>query len=159
MFGIIVIHWSGRVIVMTTLPSPIALNIVNMIACSVAGVGLTSVTYAVMSGQNGRHFADVLFKCFLLNENAWISIKISLKFVPKGPNKNIPALAHIMVWCRPGDKPLPEPMIDYRRIYASLGLKELRRHLRFIICTYMYSNSIITTLGLLRYDLWQWWDI
>ena len=26
------------------------------------------------------------------NENAWIPIKISLKFVPKGPISNIPAL-------------------------------------------------------------------
>ena len=27
-----------------------------------------------------------------LNKNAWISIKISLKFVPKGPINQIPAL-------------------------------------------------------------------
>ena len=27
-----------------------------------------------------------------LNENVWISIEISLKFVPKGPIDNIPAL-------------------------------------------------------------------
>ena len=32
--------------------------------------------------QNGRHFADVIFKCIFLNENLLISIKISLKFVP-----------------------------------------------------------------------------
>ena len=32
--------------------------------------------------QNGRHFADDIFKCIFLHENAWISIKISLKFVP-----------------------------------------------------------------------------
>ena len=37
-------------------------------------------------------FADNLFKCIFLNENVWNSIKISLKFVPKGPNNNIPAL-------------------------------------------------------------------
>ena len=30
----------------------------------------------------------VRFKCIFLNENAWISIKISLKFVTKGPNEN-----------------------------------------------------------------------
>ena len=35
--------------------------------------------------QNGRHFADDIFKCIFLNENAWIPIKISLKFVPQGP--------------------------------------------------------------------------
>ena len=42
--------------------------------------------------QNGRHFADDIFKCIFLNENVRISIKISLKFVPQGPINNIPAL-------------------------------------------------------------------
>ena len=35
----------------------------------------------------------------------------SLKFVPKGPNKNIPALVQIMVWRWAGDKPLSEPVM------------------------------------------------
>ena len=61
--------------------------------------------------QNGHHFADDIFKCIFLNENVWIPIKISLKFVPKGPIDNIPALVQIMVWRRPGDKPLSEPMM------------------------------------------------
>ena len=42
--------------------------------------------------QNGRHFADDIFKCIFLNENAIISTKISLNFVPKSPINNIPAL-------------------------------------------------------------------
>ena len=42
--------------------------------------------------QNGRHFADAIFKCIFLNEYVLISIKISLKFVPKGDINNIPAL-------------------------------------------------------------------
>ena len=33
--------------------------------------------------QNCQHFADVIFKCVFLDEAVWISIKISLKFVPK----------------------------------------------------------------------------
>ena len=61
--------------------------------------------------QNGRHFADDIFKCIFMNENVWISSKISLKFVPKGPINNIPALVQIMAWCRPGDKPLSEAMM------------------------------------------------
>ena len=48
---------------------------------------------------------------FFFNENIWISIKISLKFIPKGPNNNIPELVEIMAWRRPGDKPLSEPMM------------------------------------------------
>ena len=61
--------------------------------------------------QNGRHFPDDIFKCIFLNENSSISIKISLKFVPKGPINNIPALIQIMAWRRSGDKPLSEPMM------------------------------------------------
>ena len=61
--------------------------------------------------QNGRHFPDNIFKCIFLHGNEWISIKISLKFVPKGPINNIPALVQIMAWRRPGDKPLYEPMM------------------------------------------------
>ena len=63
--------------------------------------------------QNGHLLADDTFKCIFLNENAWIPIKISLKFVPKGPINNIPALVQIMAWRRPGDKPLSEPMMAH----------------------------------------------
>ena len=61
--------------------------------------------------QNGRHFADDIFKCIFLKENVRISIEISLKFVPRCPINNIPALAQIMAWRRQGDKPLSEPMV------------------------------------------------
>ena len=61
--------------------------------------------------QNGRHFADDTFKHIFVKENVWILIEISLKFVPEGPINNIPALVQIMAWCRPGDKPLSEPMM------------------------------------------------
>ena len=61
--------------------------------------------------QNGRSFADDTFKFIFLNENVRISIKNSLKFVPIGPIDNIPEFVHIMVWRRPGEKPLSEPMM------------------------------------------------
>ena len=61
--------------------------------------------------QNGRHFPNNIFKWIFLNENVWISIKISLKFIPDGPFDNIPALVQIMTWHWPGDKPSPEPML------------------------------------------------
>ena len=51
------------------------------------------------------------FKRIFLNENARISIKISLKFVPKGPINNNPPLVQIIAWRRSGDKPLSEPMM------------------------------------------------
>ena len=64
--------------------------------------------------QNGRDFPDDIFIYIFLNENASISIKISLKFVPhvpEGPINNIPVLVQIMAWSSPGDKPLSEPML------------------------------------------------
>ena len=60
---------------------------------------------------NRRPLADDIFKWIFFNENVWISIKIALKFVPKGLINNIPALVQIMAWRRPGDKPLSEPMM------------------------------------------------
>ena len=71
--------------------------------------------------QNGRYFPDDISKWIFLNENVWISIKISLKFVPSGPINNIPSLVRIinnipgliqiMAWRLPGNKPLSEPMM------------------------------------------------
>ena len=61
--------------------------------------------------QNRCHFADDTFKCVFLNENVWISIKISLTFVSKGPISYIPALVQMMAWRRPGDKPSSEPIM------------------------------------------------
>ena len=68
-------------------------------------------TYHIESETNGRHFPNDIFKCIFFNENAWISLKISLKYVPMGPFDNIPALVQIMAWRRPGDKPSSEPMM------------------------------------------------
>ena len=42
--------------------------------------------------MNNISHADDIFKRIFFNENVWILIKISLKFVPKGPINNIPAL-------------------------------------------------------------------
>ena len=57
-----------------------------------------SIINTLRPRQNGCHFLNDVFKCIFLNENVWISIKISLKLV------------QIMAWRRPGDKPLSEAM-------------------------------------------------
>ena len=64
-------------------------------------------------GQDGRHFADDIFKCIFFNKDLSISIKISLKFVPNGPFNHIPPLVQMMSWRRPGDKPVSEPSMAY----------------------------------------------
>ena len=61
--------------------------------------------------QNGRLFADDTFKRIFLKENILISIKMSLKFIPKGLINNMPALVLTMAWRRPSDKPLSGPML------------------------------------------------
>ena len=58
-----------------------------------------------------RHFPDDIFKCIFLNENVYILIIFSLRYVPKGSINNIPALVQIMAWRWPGDNPLSEPML------------------------------------------------
>ena len=80
--------------------------------------------------QNCRYFPDDISKCIFLNENVWILIKISLKFVSDGPINNIPALVQIMAWRRQGTKPSSEPMMVrlLTHIYASLDLNELTRY-------------------------------
>ena len=64
-----------------------------------------------LAGLSGRHFTGDIFRCIFVNENFFILIKFSLKFVSKGPINNIPALVQIMAWRRSGDKPLSEPML------------------------------------------------
>ena len=65
-----------------------------------------STTLTNEAETNGRHFPDDIFKYIVFNANVWISMEISLKFVPKGPINNIPALVQIMAWCGPGEWPL-----------------------------------------------------
>ena len=56
-------------------------------------------------------FADDIFKRIFLNENVRITIRISLKLVPRGSNDNKSALIQVMAWRRTGDKPLPEQLL------------------------------------------------
>ena len=53
---------------------------------------------------------DIFIRIFL-NEEMWISITISIKFVPKGSIYNNQASVQMMARRRTGDKPLSEPMV------------------------------------------------
>ena len=82
--------------------------------------------------QNVHDFADDIFKCIFVSDNAWIAIKTSLKFVPKGLINNMPALVQIITWRRPGDMPWSEPimvsLLTYicitRRHWVKTGFRE-----------------------------------
>ena len=77
--------------------------------------------------------ADIFqtFSNAFLNKNVWISIKISLKFVPEGPISNIPALVQIMAWHRPGSEPLFEPMMVLSYMSHSASNDNELMHLSF----------------------------
>ena len=97
--------------------------------------------------QNGRHFADDIFKCIFLNENVWIPIEIALKFVPKESINNNSSLFQIMAWRRPGDKPLSEPMMVgslthkcvTRPQWAKWEIFELMLRIRFSLAAHYFQ--------------------
>ena len=77
-------------------------------------------------GQNGRHFADNIFRCIFLNEKICILIEISLKFVLEGSIENkenldnglAPNRRQAIIWTNADS-------INWR-IYVALGGDELR---------------------------------
>ena len=92
--------------------------------------------------QNGRHFADDIFKRIFLSENVWISMKISLNFVLEVSINNIPALVQIMAPRRPSNKSLSESMmvsllthicVTRPQWVNSLTRRRFERHFRYIM--------------------------
>ena len=133
------------------------------------------------SRQNGRHFPDDIFRWIFLNENVWISLKFSLKFLPRFRINNIPPLVQIMAWRRLGDKPLSGPMMvslpthicvtrpqwvkkawSIRYVTLSLALKDRSRNnapigiflirMKLIEKTYSFYAAVPITSALM---LWQ----
>ena len=102
--------------------------------------------------QNGRQFPDDIFKCIFFSENISLSIEISLKFVPKGRIKNIPALVPTMAWHRPGDKPLSEPMMASLLMHIRVTPPDC---VMIVILwgSIQYNDTALLIKGLL---LWRW---
>ena len=72
------------------------------------------ITYTVNTlrpRQSGHHFSYDILEWIFLNENVLITIKISFKFVPRGPINNLPVLVQIINWHQPGDKSLSDLMM------------------------------------------------
>ena len=82
--------------------------------------GIDHASFPYTSNQFVKQNVAVFF-----NENVWISIDISLKFVPKGPINNIPALVQIMAWRRPGDTPLSEPIIGLNELTTATYVRRV----------------------------------
>ena len=64
-----------------------------------------------MQKWNNRHFTYIIFKCYFLNDDVFIFIAISFKYVLKRPINKTPSLVQIMDCRLFGDKPLSEPMV------------------------------------------------
>ena len=68
----------------------------------------------------------IFSEAFTWMKSFCILIKISLKFLPKGPIDNNTALVEIMAWRQIGDEPLSEPMLTrfpdaYMRHYGEMS--------------------------------------
>ena len=108
-------------------------NVAFILVHAIAGPNYTGNIYSLDSlrlRQNGRHLADDIFKWIFLNENVWLSINISLKFVPMGQMNNIPALIQILGADQATRHYLKQwwlrlEMHIWWHIYASLGFNEL----------------------------------
>ena len=91
--------------------------------------------------QNGCHFPDDIFKCIFLNENLWISIKISVQFVLKDLINDIPALVQIMAWRWPGDKPLSKAMMVNLQMHVCITGPQWVSNLSISVVTYLLIET------------------
>ena len=99
---------------------------------------------------------DDKFIC-ICPKNDIILIRIQLKFVPKSPVDNKPALDQVMAWRWTGDKPLSADPVHWH-IYAALGGEGLIKSLQDMqciatICGCWSPNPLISPLFLSKHWL------
>ena len=85
------------------------------------------------AGPKWPPFSRRHFQMDFLEWKLWISINISLKFVPSGPINNIPTLVQVMAWCRPGNKPLSEPMMVRLPTHICVTLPQWVNTLKWVL--------------------------
>ena len=78
-------------------------NVDPDLCCHMESLG--PMSYLISPGQNGRHFADHIFRCIFINEKFWLGIHWCLFL------RSNWALVQVMAWRRTGVKPIPEPML------------------------------------------------
>ena len=120
--------------------------IYNWVICILWQPLHVNMVLPLWGGDNCCHFPDDIFKCIILNENVSISIKISLKFVPK---VKLTIFQHWFRWWLGTDQAtshyLNQGWNVYWCIYASLGLNEVK----YINLSYIPSDklSIVSRYG------------
>ena len=93
-----------------------------------------------------RHFQTHCQK----NANVCISMKIPLKFVPKGPINDIPVLVQIMAWRRSSDRPSSEPLMVKLRAWYPAGIAS------WIAGTAVLGPCLTTATRRCRKNFSQW---
>ena len=78
--------------------------------CYVTFRNTMGISHARLTYWDRDKITDIL-KCIFVDENIWMSLKISRNFVSGVRINNIPALLQIMVWHLGGAKSLSEPML------------------------------------------------
>ena len=135
------------------LVGPLLICILNSeTVCSCCDFIINIAFNTLRPGQNGRRFTDDTFKRIFLNENVRISIKISLKLVPKGPINIIPSLVQIMAWRRSGDKPLSEPKVESLLTHICVTrpqwVKNISWHILLLIESFLFYLRRIFILNI-----------
>ena len=91
-------------------------------------------------------FSDDIFNWIVLNENVWISITISLKFVPRSLIDNFQHWFRHWLWHQATSHYLNQWWIVYWRVHGSLGLNELThcslRYFADTIVKYIFWTKI-----------------
>ena len=82
---------------------------------------------------------DDIFKRIFLNENVWISIKISLMFVPFD---NRSTFVQVIAWHQISDKPLPEPMMTQFNDTWSQCVNKNRVHVSWTVYNALYLKFV-----------------
>ena len=110
--------------------------------------------------QNGRHFPDI-FKCIFFNKNVWISLRFhwSLFLIFE---LQYSRLVQIMAWCRPGGKPLSEPMVVSLPTHICVTRPQWVKHstqkgkIKWIRFTFAFSGWILQSKPvMLTWLKWQ----
>ena len=102
----------------------------------------------------GRDKMDAISQTTFSSAFSYFPIKISLKFVPKGPINNIPALAQIMAWRRPGDKPLSEPMMVSLTTHICVTRPQWVNQWKPILVTYICVTRLLCVIDIVSE---RWW--
>ena len=99
-FGFSFLYKNGEINLHTEFPMKYVLGFILLWSCYEFLEFISHIFNSSAPGQNGRHFADDIFNLIFMNGKSCILIRISMKFVFKGPIDNKSALVQVRAWRR-----------------------------------------------------------